>query len=62
MVLSYFILSKRSSTFLVLSMVPICLGVMLTVSGDLDLTFIGYRRLFAPREQPLLNVEIGGGG
>jgi drug/metabolite transporter (DMT)-like permease len=41
MVLSYFILSKRSSTFLVLSMVPICLGVMLTVSGDLDLTFIG---------------------
>jgi hypothetical protein len=42
MALSLLILGKRSSLYLVLSMVPICLGVMLTVSGELDLTFIGY--------------------
>jgi len=41
MALSLLILGKRSSLYLVLSMVPICLGVMLTVSGELDLTFIG---------------------
>ncbi len=47
MALSLLILGKRSSLYLVLSMVPICLGVMLTVSGELDLTFIGYLLLLS---------------
>jgi hypothetical protein len=42
MALSYVILGKSSSFYLVMSMIPICFGVMLTVSGDLDLTFVGY--------------------
>jgi drug/metabolite transporter (DMT)-like permease len=41
MALSYVILGKSSSFYLVMSMIPICFGVMLTVSGDLDLTFVG---------------------
>ncbi|KAL6049632.1 Integral membrane protein [Balamuthia mandrillaris] len=42
MVLSYFILGKTSSLALILSMIPICLGVMLTVQGDVEYTALGF--------------------
>ncbi len=42
MLLAYLILGKRSSFLLILSMIPICFGVMLTVSGELDLGYLGY--------------------
>jgi len=42
MALAYAILGKHASFGRIVSMVPVCFGVMLTVSGDLDLTFLGY--------------------
>jgi drug/metabolite transporter (DMT)-like permease len=41
MLLSYFILGKRYTLMAVSSLIPICAGVMLTVTGEIDLTWLG---------------------